>query len=102
MLIKEFSRFQCGKNNKLKEAIVTMTISKSISSTDHGTTCEKCGEVLIAPEWSEFVSELLVLNLWSCMNCGNRFETEAFAPIDPKSKIDNEVLEEFLPSLLVA
>jgi len=40
-------------------------------------SCAKCGEPLIAPEWSKFVSEGLVLNLWTCTNCGNRFETEA-------------------------
>jgi hypothetical protein len=28
------------------------------------TTCAKCGEALIAPDWSEFVSEALVVNLW--------------------------------------
>ena len=49
------------------------TVIKSFSSTDHGTTCAKCGEPLIAPEWSEFVTEELVLNLWYCMSCGNRF-----------------------------
>jgi hypothetical protein len=41
---------------------------------DCGTTC-KCGERLIAPEWSEFVSERLILNLWTCSRCGDRFET---------------------------
>jgi hypothetical protein len=33
------------------------------SSSSFGTTCEKCGEMLIAPEWSEYVSERLVINL---------------------------------------
>ena len=37
------------------------------------TTCVKCGEALIAPDWSEFVSERLVLNLWTCTKCGDRF-----------------------------
>jgi hypothetical protein len=26
--------------------------------------CVKCGEALIAPDWSEFVGEELVVNLW--------------------------------------
>jgi ribosomal protein L37AE/L43A len=76
--------------------------SRSISSIYHGTTCTKCGDILPMPEWSEFGSESLVFNFWSCMTCGNRFETEAFAPVDENSKVDDEVLEEFLPSLLVA
>jgi hypothetical protein len=42
---------------------------------DCGAICGKCGEQLIAPEWSEFVSERLILNLWSCSRCGDRFET---------------------------
>jgi hypothetical protein len=30
------------------------------------------------------VSERLALNLWSCTNCGNRFETEAFVPANDR------------------
>ena len=52
-----------------------MTLKASRSS--FGTACEKCGEALIAPEWSEHVSEQLVINLWSCPKCGCEFETEA-------------------------
>jgi len=79
---------------------VKTTVIKSFSSTDHGTTCAKCGEPLIAPEWSEFVTEELVLNLWSCMSCGNRFETEACMPADVEA--DAEAIKDFFPSLLVA
>jgi ribosomal protein L37AE/L43A len=88
------------KQNENKEVAVT-TIA-SIRNSEHETTCEKCGETLIAPEWSEYVSEGLVLNLWSCWNCGQRFETEAFIPTDARSKNDDNVLKEFCPSLLVA
>jgi hypothetical protein len=80
-----------------------MATVASLRGSAHGTICGKCGGSLIAPEWAEYFSEeQLVLNLWSCMNCGNRFETEAFVPIDPKSKLDVDVVDEFLPSLLVA
>ena len=41
--------------------------------------CVKCGEALIAPDWSEFVGEELVVNLWICTKCGDRFETTAHA-----------------------
>jgi len=69
----------------------------AIRNSERETTCVKCGETLIAPEWSEYVSEGLVLNLWSCWNCGQRFETEAAT-----STADSELLEDFFPSLLVA
>jgi len=49
--------------------------------------CVKCGEALIAPDWSEFVSERLVVNLWICTKCGDRFETQACMPADaPKDE----------------
>ena len=79
-----------------------MTTVASIRNSEHETACVKCGETLIAPEWSEYVSEGLVLNLWSCRNCGQRFETEAHIPAVTTSKVDSELLEDFFPSLLVA
>jgi len=80
-----------------------MTTVGSLRGSAHGMTCNKCGDSLIAPEWSEyFGEERLVLNLWSCMTCGNRFETEAFTPVDATSTLDCKVLQQFLPSLLVA
>jgi ribosomal protein L37AE/L43A len=79
-----------------------MTTVASFRNSKLETTCTKCGKAQIAPEWSEYLSERLVLNLWSCWNCGYRFETEAFVPADAESKLDSEVLEEFFPSLLVA
>ena len=66
------------------------------------TICIQCGDTLIAPEGSEYVSEQLVLNLWSCSKCGCRFETEASMSADAKSTIDPMTLEAFFPSLLVA
>jgi ribosomal protein L37AE/L43A len=45
-------------------------------------TCKKCGDTLIAPEWSEYFNEeRLVLNFWSCTNCNDQFETEAVVPV---------------------
>jgi ribosomal protein L37AE/L43A len=65
-------------------------------------TCAKCGEALIAPDWSEFVSEHLVLNLWSCMKCGDRFQTEAYMPADTQPKMTDKDWVEMFPALLVA
>ena len=48
-----------------------MTVTSLRLSADE-MTCNKCGHGLIAPEWSyDFSEEGLVINLWSCMNCGN-------------------------------
>lgn len=63
-------------------------------------TCANCGEPLIAPEWSEYVSEQLVLNLWSCTKCGSEFETKV--SMLPDTKADAEAMTDFFPSLLVA
>lgn len=79
-----------------------MTTAASTYNSNCGTTCMQCGDTLIAPEWSEYVSERLVLNLWSCSKCGCRFETEAAMPADAKSAIDPMTLEAIFPSLLVA
>ena len=79
-----------------------MTTMKSMSSTDHGTTCAKCGETLFVPDWSEFVSERLIVNLWTCAKCGDRFETEACMSADAEQINVSALMEEFFPSLLVA
>ena len=79
-----------------------MTTIVSTHKSDRRTSCIQCGDALIAPEWSEYVSERLVLNLWSCSKCGCRFETEAYMPADAKSAVDTMTIEAFFPSLLVA
>ena len=49
-----------------------------VVSTDtysYGTACVRCNYTLIAPDWSEYVSEHQVRHSWSCESCGNQFET---------------------------
>jgi hypothetical protein len=65
------------------------------------TTCPKCNEMLVAPDWSEFVSEHLVLNLWSCTACGERFETAAWMSAG-EPKMTEKDWEQMFPPLLVA
>ena len=55
-----------------------MTTIASFRNSECETTCDKCGNTLIAPEWSEYVIDGLILNLWTCTKCGYRFETEAY------------------------
>ena len=57
-----------------------MTTIASIRDSEFETTCDKCGVTLIAPKWSEYVCDGLVLNFWSCTKCGFQFETETFGP----------------------
>lgn len=74
-----------------------MTLA-SLRSSNHAT-CNKCGNLLVAPEFSEpFSEEQVVIDYWSCVNCGNQFETEVAA----KSKVDSKVAKELHPTLLVA
>jgi len=43
--------------------------------SSYGIACVHCNDRLIAPNWSEFVSEFHVRHFWSCENCGRQFET---------------------------
>jgi len=62
--------------------------------------CDKCGEAPVAPEYAAYFSEeALILYLWSCPHCGNRFETELPAAVTPEE--EKEAVETFWPSLLV-
>jgi hypothetical protein len=63
------------------------------------TMCAICSEALIAPDWSEFVSERLVINLWSCTKCGDRFETVARMPADAAPKMSEKDWEAMFPPL---
>jgi len=71
-----------------------MTIITSIRHAKQEVTCSKCGDALTIPDWSEyFDEERRILNLWSCTQCGNRFETEAIMPADAKSIDDAKTME---------
>lgn len=64
-----------------------------------GKRC-RCGKELVAPEWSEFVSEQEVHHLWYCPSCGHQFETAV--RIDAKPITEAEIIDRFFPNLLVA
>jgi DNA-directed RNA polymerase subunit RPC12/RpoP len=77
-----------------------MASVESLQSFDHRVECARCGEKLIAPERSEYVKTEEVRNLWRCANCGFEFETSANFHAD--SPLPIELVEAFLPNLLVA
>jgi hypothetical protein len=42
--------------------------------------CPQCSEWLLAPDWSEHLSERCVRHTWSCEACGYGFETTVVFP----------------------
>jgi hypothetical protein len=77
-----------------------MVAVASPSKSFQPVICEKCGEAQVAPDHAEyFGEEALVLYLWSCRNCGNRFETELPAEVGPEA--ERKAVKAFWPSLLV-
>jgi len=40
--------------------------------------CPQCNDWLLAPEWSEYLSERCVRYTWSCESCGYAFESDVF------------------------
>ena len=40
--------------------------------------CAQCREDIIAPEWSEHLSDDCIRHVWSCEACGYRFEDTVY------------------------
>jgi uncharacterized protein with PIN domain len=72
----------------------------TITSLRQSSKCPCCGEWLVAPERSRYVSEEQVRNFWVCPKCGNEFETSIW--LTQYVPLTSEVVETFFPSLLVA
>ena len=68
--------------------------------TRFAAQCTQCGEELVAPQKSEFVNEAEVRHAWGCPSCGYEFFRSV--QIDPKTPMPAELVEQYLPSLLVA
>jgi hypothetical protein len=80
-----------------------MKVTASTRRPDCGMACAQCGELMIAPEWSEYSEDARhISNLWSCTNCSCLFETEALVPADAEAKDNDYAIKTFFPSLLVA
>lgn len=62
--------------------------------------CACCGEWLMAPERSIYVSEGHVRNFWACTKCGDEFETSIY--LTQEVPLTPEVVDMFFPTLLVA
>ena len=40
----------------------------------------QCGAAIVAPEWSECLSDHRVRNVWSCEDCSYQFEDTVYLP----------------------
>jgi hypothetical protein len=76
---------------------IAMTTIKSLHQS---AKCAACGEWLIAPERSTYVSEEQVSNRWVCPKCGKEFETSIY--LTQEVPLTPEVVDTFFPTLLVA
>ena len=53
--------------------------------TYNKNNCPQCSAWLLAPDWSEYLSERCVRHTWSCEACGYAFETAViFAAAAPR------------------
>jgi len=56
---------------------ITATLSFTFEQTMTGISvhaCAHCGADMIAPEWSAYLPDCCVRNVWSCAACGSQFE----------------------------
>lgn len=72
-----------------------------MSGTPNRVECRQCGDRIVAPERSEYVSETgAVRHRWRCSKCGCEFATRV--DFDASWQLPPDLAEEFLPNLLVA
>jgi ribosomal protein L37AE/L43A len=62
--------------------------------------CPRCKITVIGPEWSETIDERQTVHVWRCPICGHEFETTE-NHVDEQLP-EAELVEEFLPNLMVA
>ena len=86
-----------GRTLLLASAEIAMTTIKSLHQS---SKCAACGEWLIAPERSTYVSKEQANNLWVCPKCGNEFEISIY--LTQEVPLTPEVVDTFFPTLLVA
>lgn len=91
--LKEISKHQRAAQ-EVRPSVLAVRDQHSICAT----RCGQCGDNLIAPESSAYVSygrdiEGHISHLWCCSNCGYQFETSlCFATSDPVRKINKPQL----------
>jgi hypothetical protein len=71
-----------------------------ITSLKQTTKCICCGARLSAPESCSYLDEEFVCYHWTCRKCGCAFDSSACLYQDVP--IGSEIVEKFLPDLVVA
>jgi hypothetical protein len=71
-----------------------------VTSLKHTTKCICCGARLSAPASCSYVDEEFVCYRWICPKCGCEFD--ASASLHGNVPIASDIVEEFLPDLVVA
>jgi C4-type Zn-finger protein len=75
-----------------------MPMAASVHISKFEAICIKCGNTLAAPELAEYFNEEeLVLNFWSCSNCGFQFETEEKVRSEATLQIETEDQADLFP-----
>ena len=77
-----------------------MTSNTYLENFDSKLECAQCGEELTVPAWSGQESADEVRHFWFCSKCGYMFES--LDRIDAERTLPTELVDEFLPNLLVA
>ena len=70
----------------------------TLASLRRSCACLRCGQELVAPDRSLYVTEEQAHHFWVCSKCGYQFET--FSNL--KASLLPAVMETHLPTLLVA
>ena len=55
-----------------------MVVTSTNNYLPYGIACAESNDRLIAPKWSEYVSEHHIRHSWSCESCGYQFETSEY------------------------
>ena len=79
-----------------------MAATESIHHSGSKTTCAKCGDTLVAPEWSQYMGEQRVFNLWSCTKCGSSFADVSVSMTADTKTSDDAKKDDALQPMLVA
>jgi DNA-directed RNA polymerase subunit RPC12/RpoP len=75
-----------------------MVVISTNNYSPYGIACAQCNHRLIAPNWSEYVSERHVRHSWSCESCGHQFETSDYLRLKATSNTRRNARS--LPSLV--
>jgi rubredoxin len=62
-------------------ALQAETATRARLAISNKNSCPQCGEWLLAPDWSEYLSDRCVRHTWSCEPCGYQFETAVVFPV---------------------